>query len=584
MFDTNRLRGPFYGLPDAGFASTLDCASLTATREAIAIHMKVIDRKFYAIHALSNWSAPINRLPDETLVEIFTLANPKPQRVSALQFPPTRATDPPLIGSHCWASLMLVCRHWNALIVGNARLWHAIDVTMRSAYHLLFACRYGSRYGAALELAFQVPKAVRILPEFDFLPPLVSKLLLPRMECKFLRHAFVALDQPWPKLEELTVLSKCRLPALHSPTPNIDLSMERFPMLSVLCLSGIAVSWDAGLLSRLSRLELVDCAHVGSPLTLDGFLDVLELCPGLQELRLHNFLSSVPPRRPRRRGRTVSLPVLKDFGLYDELAHVTELINTIHLPEDVRLHVGATIENPDPNDLEGPDRSAYDLKRLLPKNRHQFSIIRCAQTAKIEVRTGMMKLVVTDGDTYLILEIRVKDLPEDAHFMWSAVVPDAIAAVCDMLELTMLRELEIVGNRDYVYLHDHLNYLERFTELEVLRLEGHDEHLEGGAEIANVSEGLTRMMDYDEEEECFFCPELRKLSFARVEWVDSSMDAIRKCLSLRAEHGLFLEELHLELDYPGVTSEDEFQVFKAPFYEELCALVPGGKVTMKRVT
>ncbi|KAI0370803.1 hypothetical protein BV20DRAFT_243197 [Pilatotrama ljubarskyi] len=214
---------------------------------------------------------------------------------------------------------MLVCQHWYALVSQNPCLCRAVDVIMRSASYLSFACLHARESIATLELTFQASKAVRILPEIDFLPQLVSKLLLPRMECKFLRHAFIAIDQPWLKLQELTVLSKCRAPALQSETPNVELSTERFPDLSVLCLSGIAVSWDLSLLSRLRRLELVDCAHVGSPLTLEAFLDVLGACTNLQELRLHNFLSSIIPGRRQRRGRTVSISGLKDFRLWTVL-------------------------------------------------------------------------------------------------------------------------------------------------------------------------------------------------------------------------------------------------------------------------
>ncbi|KAI0370802.1 hypothetical protein BV20DRAFT_966327 [Pilatotrama ljubarskyi] len=120
--------------------------------------------------------------------------------------------------------------------------------------------------------------------------------------------------------------------------------------------------------------------------------------------------------------------------------------------------------------------------------------------------------------------------------------------------------------------------MEQFPELKVLRIEGRSgEDLEGGTEIQDVFDGLTRLLDYDKKL-CPFGPALRKLSFARVEWTERSMDAIRGSLKFRAKHGLFLEELHLELNYRGITSEDEFQVFKAPYYAELCALVRGAEL------
>ncbi|KAI0370801.1 hypothetical protein BV20DRAFT_966325 [Pilatotrama ljubarskyi] len=586
MFDTNQLRGPFYGLPDAGFSSSLDSSSLTATREAIAIHVKAIDRKFYAIHALWNWVATINRLPDEIMIEIFSLANPKRQSSCEPQLPPTRATDPPQIGAPSWAPLMLVCRHWHALILQNPRLWRAIDVSKGFPHHLLFACRYGRK--ATLELAFHGPKSVRVLPLLDFVTPRISRLLLPPLECKYLRLALVALGHlQWPKLEELTVLSQCQYPARHASGPQIDLAKERLPMLSSLCLSSLAISWEVGLVSRLRRLELVDCSHFGSPLTLDAFLDVLDVSPHLEELRLHNFLSSIESTCARGSRRTIFLPGLKNFGLHDDLARMLEVLNSVHFPPEARVHIGAesAIQNADGSG----DLIAWkvDLRQVLPEDRLRLPLLDSAHSGRIEALDGVVRAIGIAGDAHLVFDLDTKlEFGE-----WTAMlVPQAIRGFVGLFCRSDIREVVIVGSTQNLDEYDYYEVLEQFLELEVLRIEDQwDEDYVGGShkvedvfDILRFVTGRPGMHEDDEWDQFILGPSLKTLDLVALEWTGGSLDAIKRSLRFRAEHGHFLQELRLELHFPTIPSKRDFEAFKLRTCAELRELVPSGKVTIER--
>ncbi|KAI0354492.1 hypothetical protein OH77DRAFT_505614 [Trametes cingulata] len=589
MFDTKQLRGPFYGLPDAGFSS-LSCASPAATREAITVLMRSIDRNFYAIHALSNWLAPINRLPDEVLVEIFSLANPTRQSSCTCEprFPPTRATHPAYIGSPCWAPLMLVCRHWHALILQTPRLWRAVDVWTRSPEHFAFACK--NLWRGTLELALHDQKSVRILFLFDFMTPRISKLVLPPLECKYLRFALGALrHRQWPRLEELTVLGQCHYPARHAEAPQIDLSKDCFPMLSSLCLSSLAVSWEVGQVSRLRRLELVDCAHVGSPLTLDGFLDVLDVCPDIEELRLRNFLSSVtmPRSRSRRQRRTVLLPHLKDFGLHDELSRMLEVLNAVYFPPETRVHIGAV--SPIQNEDGSGDLDPYkvDLKQLLPDDPERLPLQWSATSGRIEARDGMIRAVAMAGTAHLVLDLDTKlDFGQ-----WTAqLVPQAIRGFFDVFSRARMRSVTLVGSTQDLNASDYHEILEYFLELEVLRIEDQwDADYEGGShKVEDVFDVLAYMSERpgvhedDPWDEFVLGPSLKTLDLVQLEWTERSLEAVKRSLRFRAENGHTLEELRLELLFPTVPPGREFEAFRERTCAELRELVPSVKVTIQR--
>ncbi|KAH9943582.1 hypothetical protein B0H21DRAFT_487168 [Amylocystis lapponica] len=78
---------------------------------------KEVEKYLRSLHTLQNSTAPVNRLPNELLVGIFHLMDPRPGY--------TRAEAEYMR----WIKLMTVCRYWHDVAVASPGLWNKIDVS-----------------------------------------------------------------------------------------------------------------------------------------------------------------------------------------------------------------------------------------------------------------------------------------------------------------------------------------------------------------------------------------------------------------------------------------------------------------------
>ncbi|KAL1943499.1 hypothetical protein VTO73DRAFT_3944 [Trametes versicolor] len=526
MLDRQHLDAWLDGLPDPSTAYALDHDPLDFGQSDFVDSLPKLNRPGHWIAI-----APVNKLPNEIIVEILTLANPDPPSDTAL--PPVRTKEPSVIGPSSWLPLMLVCHHWHAVIYSNPCFWRAVNAH-RNLHHFWFALLQTRK--ATFEIAIHHHKV-----------------------CAYLRLALVLLEGPFPALQELMVLRDFLSPEACRSTPWIELPKKRFPVLSTLRLSGVGISWNLSLVSRLRRLELSDCAHGGPKVSPNGFLDILEACQDLEELRLHNFLSTACSDRSLTALRTVHLPKLKNFGFRDDVPLV---LNVLCFPPKARLHVGSQLEILDEDELNNPDMAKFDF------------------SARVEVNDGVMRLVYTLDDAYVILDFNV----ELAGWTnWAPLLPCAVRGFLNIFTEGQPRRLEIVGATRHFTRQWHHDLLDGNLMIDSLRIEGCREEDDDG-ELRHVFHGLTDVIDVSSEVDIFvFCPHLKSLSLSRLGWARDSMEMIRHSLRLRQRYGSVLEELSLELFFPGVDSDEAFQAFKAPLYAELCELVPGGIVTMTRV-
>lgn len=572
MLDRQHLDAWLDGLPDPSTAYALDHDPLDFGQSDFVDSLPKLNRPGHWIAI-----APVNKLPNEIIVEILTLANPDPPSDTAL--PPVRTKEPSVIGPSSWLPLMLVCHHWHAVIYSNPCFWRAVNAR-RNLHHFWFALLQTRK--ATFDIAIHHHKVVRyVVPVLAGMTRRLRRLLLPRLKCAYLRLALVLLEGPFPALQELMVLRDFLSPEACRSTPWIELPKKRFPVLSTLRLSGVGISWNLSLVSRLRRLELSDCAHGGPKVSLNGFLDILEACQDLEELRLHNFLSTACSDRSPTALRTVHLPKLKDFGFRDDVPLVPLLLNVLRFPPKARLHVGSQLEILDEDELNNPDMAKFDFVRLLPKDHHALlPVMRFPQSARVEVNDGVMRLVYTLDDAYVILDFNV----ELAGWTnWAPLLPCAVRGFLNIFTEGQPRRLEIVGATRHFTRQWHHDLLDGNLMIDSLRIEGCREEDDDG-ELRHVFHGLTDVIDVSSEVDIFvFCPHLKSLSLSRLGWARDSMEMIRHSLRLRQRYGSVLEELSLELFFPGVDSDEAFQAFKAPLYAELCELVPGGIVTMTRV-
>lgn len=231
MLDRKHLDAWLDGLPDPSTAHTVDHALLDVGQSDFVGSLPTDltrPRPWIAF-------APVNKLPNEILVEILTLANPDPPSDMAL--PPVRTKEPSVIGPASWLLLMLVCRHWHAVIHSNACFWRAVNVH-RDLHHFWFALLQTRK--ANFDMAVHHHKVVRYaVPVLTTMTRRLQRLLLSRLKCAYLRLALVLLEGRLPALQELTVLRDFFSPEACRSTPWIELPKERFPVLSTLRLSGV---------------------------------------------------------------------------------------------------------------------------------------------------------------------------------------------------------------------------------------------------------------------------------------------------------------------------------------------------------
>ncbi|KAI0631412.1 hypothetical protein C8Q77DRAFT_133072 [Trametes polyzona] len=523
---------------------------------------------------------PIDILPNELLIEILNYAKVDVEHPAKPSNPPIRTQSPSRIGSPLWSTLILVCRRWCALILLNSRLCRAFDI-YGVPYRLLYALARSSKH-RTYDIAFHHRTAVRhVVPVLAPITAQLRKLLLPRLNCAHLRVVLAMLRRSWPVLEELTVLRDVLSPGACCNNPGLEFPEERFPALSVLRLSGVGVSWSVALVSRLRRLELSDCSHSGPKLPYDGFLDILDACSGLEELRLHYFLSTACSDYTPARSRVVSLPMMQDFGFRDELPLVLQLLSLVRFPPEARIHLGSELHVDDEEELIDPDLNKFDLRQPLPEEWWELPAIRLSRSLKVDVQEGVMRLIgmpeEPKGALVLDFNVEMVDWTD-----WDALLPCAIHSAVNIFGGPFVHNLEISGPMGCMSQNFTTHFIDFFPEVQTLRIQGSSEEAEEGLQLRYLFTGLTDIVSVEEDEYHVFWAvqrNLQTLTLDRLVWGDDSMEIIRACLHQRTENGSPLQNLNLALYFPSV---DDFEAFKAPLYEELCSLVPG-TVTIERV-
>ncbi|EIW52571.1 uncharacterized protein TRAVEDRAFT_24065 [Trametes versicolor FP-101664 SS1] len=356
----------------------------------------------------------IGSLPIEVLVQIFVFYRDY-QRPTMLGMSPS------------WQDLMLVCRFWRELIISTPLLWQRSHWCTRASLESLALALMRSRQ-VPLELFFYnldmaekaipmlLPHVSRLralhLPPFDENIRRTSTRSHPRnISCQWFLPLLTS-GTPLRLLKELVIPRKAqRLEHTVQRVP-MDITESSLPSLRILRITCASFAWDVRAVSRLTCLDLRGCVHDGPRMSSDGFLDVLESCHALEELRLLNhFVSStlLPNPTGRTADREVEMPKLRKLFLADESGVISGFLSSLKLRKNISISVcGSTMLNP---------RATHGaFQALLPRPFHLKRLFPTAAPLRCKIDTqsdGKAQIHIRFGRARNPADIQADDFEED---------------------------------------------------------------------------------------------------------------------------------------------------------------------------
>ncbi|KAL1943512.1 hypothetical protein VTO73DRAFT_3957 [Trametes versicolor] len=401
--------GSLYGLP----CPTIDYTLLELRIISIASQTSFSqgpthDLELAACRALLNARQPINTLPIELLVAIL-LCLPS----NGLDVATTTPSMP-----QCF-QCMLVCRHWRAVITSNRCFWRTIYTGERTRWLQLSLARAEE---ANLRLKFtKAAGFISALP--DLLPRRdhIERLDFTCQTLSDIRALVPLISAPLPCVAEFAILSG----STGNLSPDIareDLFVfhpENFPALVKLKLVCASVPWTTSFLSGLRSLYLRSCRIYPSALPIREILNILRCGDNLEELTLHDFLStacSVDEPGHSYSTDVVKLPRLRKLDVSDAPAWIAELVAHIQLSPEGDVALTGQVE--DPQSVSG-----LGLASMLPRSLDGASFLRSATSASLVMLEGKHWIVCeTPGPLKVTLQLRART----PRVLWTQTLDDGL--------------------------------------------------------------------------------------------------------------------------------------------------------------
>ncbi|KAJ6531708.1 hypothetical protein B0H19DRAFT_451653 [Mycena capillaripes] len=342
------------------------------------------------LRGMRNSVQPINRLPPELLVQIFS--ETQLRLPSFLPIPSTGGHGHVTLDWCRWMFLLQVCRHWRGVIASSPALW---SIVCSSAGAREFIRR---SHGADLTVYLGVRDRGFSSSLMEALAPHTSRLKEFHMLAKgtedLLKHQLFA--SPAPRLNSLLIEVEER-EDLSGVLPPIFCG--HMPKLKQLAL-GYFTSWPKDYFHNLTSLCLYDQRESSLP-TTTKFLDFLESSPRIEELALVRGgpirplgTDVVPPA-----GRIISLKRLRklDFGEWPSALYISRLLAHIGLPRKTELYIWGNVFA-DQEDMGSllPEHASHllNLKRIK-----EWYFIRQIQTCPY---VSFKLISVVDSTLYMI--------------------------------------------------------------------------------------------------------------------------------------------------------------------------------------
>ncbi|KAH9942010.1 hypothetical protein B0H21DRAFT_539878 [Amylocystis lapponica] len=481
--------------------------------------MDQVQKYLLNLKSCHNSFAPINRLPNELLVDIFS-----------------HDRDRGKVPSMAWVRLTHVCRYWRGIALATPTLWSKVYIDAFSKRgptllhnHLLRSVP--SKVDIVLLKAAK-GNASAILKDLGKHADRICRL---RLRFSAASELVPFLSFPMPSLEELYVNPKHEYAKRYGypgseeedyaeeEERNKDYPLNLLPgqvprLRSLTLKGGVAIPWDPDALSSLVHLDVSDILQRRNAPVIDDLLDVLDACRNLESLVVDGCL----PTRDyddgsTQSGRIVSCTKLRRLHLTDKARKIHILLTHLAIPSCESMQLVAEFCNPSsdtPSMITAlfPDHMLslpiFSLTRVLNLNCHGEAL---------EVSAGMHPQLSEP----LPLHIICRTLP-GTWLPFEDPMRDIVTLFSSSPVSTLILR---VGEQDW-------NFLNGFPLLQDLHADGLIDDV-----VSLISAlGDTRVL---------LCPTLRKLAVEGygVPREKGKMSSIFQCLTSRAAQGAALEHV-----------------------------------------
>lgn len=520
-----RMSAPYYGLspfqlPEAASSSR---EVVLAARDSMIAQRDALERQVLSANALLNSTTPVNRLPQELLINIF--------RVLKEQSPETSA--------HPWYKIAAVCRSWRAIACSAPLLWADIHVSPRMNA-VLFQAFLERSHPIAISVLFV--STVRLAPYLALIRAHLPRvrvlrfLATPRSEADLVADL---LEESMPALEQLSVMLN---PSFNEDTDTDDededvLSEpeeeevflwnpmeEKLPNLRLLCLRGVALGFSSTIGASLEGLELRDC--VGGDASLLAVNNVLRRCVNLKTLAISRYRCNEEHVGP---GPRITLPkTLRTFDLEDTSWSTAYVLDTLYVPPTTNVYINKLVAD------EPEDGTDAPISSCIPDDKSCLPILAMVDHVHVVQRRddGSCAIIGRRGPR----KITVEAIPSGVY----PVVPDiahdlaALFANAPLVDLVVtslgIREITATG---WVHILGRFPLLRRVAVI--------------GLGPDRTSQSRDTLLEALQGGRGVLCPNLRELAISSYdEQADGEvLESIKDCLERRAARGQRLATLRL---------------------------------------
>ncbi|KAI0752308.1 hypothetical protein C8Q80DRAFT_441681 [Daedaleopsis nitida] len=489
----------------------------------------------------SSGLASIHDLPNEILVKIYQTYTFQDHQCS---IPRLHRRHPRLRHASCWSFLMLVCRHWRAVALATPTLWQVIDVFKTTNWLELALER---SHDAVLELYFHDRDAA--LASIPLIISQSRRLRILHLPGTFMRSDLPSLEALFqtmmPVLHELRIHlepSRTRDRTTASPIPVASIDTH-FPSLRSIRLESAAVPWTLPALSRMRYLNLRDCTTLDTDLTFDQFLDTLEGCTELEDLRIHSFVSTTVHQVPAGFARTVFLPRLQRLTVREPPALCRQLLSAVRISPTTILRVFGKLDpNMDPSGAQGLFMSMLpeDPSRIPAIRTLKYANVYCHEIISFSLQSASR---ASHGPDLVMLTL---DTPQDI----AAYIPRALEDFARLFSSAPLEDVQISCTPDSDSVHTLATWSRVFAALPAVHTLAVDPGWTLRPMWAALAGRHLPLLAGDSEADAAvraLCPCLRLLELQYVIWEENALDCIFESMRLRARRGL------PKLDVLGIT-------------------------------
>ncbi|KAJ8481827.1 hypothetical protein ONZ51_g5741 [Trametes cubensis] len=306
-----------------------------------------------------------------------------------------------------------------------------------------------------------------------------------------------------------------------------NLSVFQFPALRALRLACTSIRWSPEIISKLTCLDIRNCSYDGLTLSCDEFLDVLQCCRSLRELRLlDGFVSSALRHHARSVpaddfSRVPNMPELHTLAVQDKPKIIAWLLSCFRFTPDSFISVIGSIP--------GPELPQNAFGSLLPTRGRNAWLPLCSSPTRgvINMWGGDANILVKSSNgSRLYLQLYLARGEKDSY------LPDGIRELSTIFSCSSLVDLHIEADFDYVLEKTRwYTFLSNFRRLEKLRLVG------SGNTTALIS-ALKHVRPSKRGPKPPICPRLCSLCMEFTRYAPGDIELLVATLHRRAAYGL----------------------------------------------